>query len=129
MAKLLSVKTVAESRLPVTVEARKLDFLQAGTVIVSAMIKTHKDNSWKNVKIVQVFWPFTTARFFSFCRISRGGCWIRKVCWVWGRVVKIWFEGWVLADCSEASGDRASYEGKCLFILIFKQLEWFAKSF
>ena len=121
MAKLLSVKTVVESRLPVTVEARKLDFLQAG---MANMMATKK-----NVKIVQVFWPFKTARFFSFCRISRGGCWIRQVCRVWGWVAKIWFEACVQADCSKASGDRASYEGECLFILIFKQLEWFAKSF
>jgi hypothetical protein len=121
MAKELSVKTVVESRLPVIVEAKKLVFLHAGMVNIMA--------TKKNVKIVQVFWAFTTARFFSFCRISRGACWIRQVFWGWGRVAKIWFDGCVQADCSEASGDMASYEGECLFILIFKQLEWFAKSF
>jgi hypothetical protein len=123
MAKLLSVNTVVESRLPVTVEARKFDFLQDGTVIVSTMSPTHRDNSWKNVKIVQVFRAFTTASFFSFCRISRGGCGIRLVCWVQGRVAKTWFDDGVQPDCSEGSGDMASYEGECFFILIFKQLE------
>ena len=129
MAKLLSVKTVLESRSPVTVDARKLFFLQAGTTIVSAINTRDTANSLENVKIVQTFAPLAAQKKLGLRPFSEVVWGIRLVCWACLWVAEIRFGDGLHHDCSEASGDRASYRGDCFFILIFKQLEWFAKSF